>query len=811
MQTLIRVIRNAARPLWRRPGYAVATVLTLALGIGVNTALFSVVNGILFRPLPYDHADRVVHLGYRAPSGDIHGVALFSVLDMEDYRAQSHTLDAIEEYHSMPFTLLGGRDPDRVRTGIVSAGFFNALGVQAHLGRTFVAGEDQPGADPVVLLSHPYWRSAFSGNPEVLGKTVEVEGQTAVIVGVLPPLPAYPDANDVFVPASVCTTRSSEFVIGNRGWRMLSLFGRLRPGVSRQEAQTEIDTLAARLYEEYRETFRDDHHTQFPLVPVRDELTRHFRPTLLLLFAAVGLVLLVACVNVANLTLTQLARRVREVAARTALGAGRWRLVGQFLGESVVLALAGGLLGLLLAVVTKDLLVAVISRYAPNAQGVRIDGEVMLFALALSVLTGIAFGIVPALQISRRGAAAALRMSDRSAAAGRKGHRLREGLTVAQVAVSFVLLMGAALMGTTLHNLYRVDPGFDLENVLTLTLALPPNQYETREQMLGFYRPLLERLAVHPGISSVGLADGVPLDDDQYQPPVRIEGRPVAPDAPPERAKFDVAGGDLFQTLGIALVDGRTFTSQDGPGAPAVAIVNRVFARRHWPGETALGKRFAIRNQEEWRTVVGVVEDVRQMNLRTEVGPAFYLPLLQAANQEVKLFARTAGAPTGVVPDVRSIAREMEPEAVIADVRTLEQVRDGSVTSTRLTTGFLTSFALLAFVIAVTGIAGVVAISVTERRKEIGVRLALGADRRSILASVLRRGMAVVLVGLAVGALAAVALNRSLSALLFGVEPSDPVTFTAVALALALAAAVACWVPARGAAGVDPMTTLRQD
>jgi len=810
MEAFLQDIRFGLRQIVKNPGFALAAVLTLALGIGTNTAIFSMVRGVLLRPLPYANGGHLVHIGYRDPAPDVTNV-FFSAQEINDYRRQSRTLASIEEYHSMTFTLLSKGEPDRVRTGVVSASFFDSFGVKPLVGRSFLPGEGEMGAAPVLLLTYPYWRHRFAGDPGVVGKNVILDGKSVTVVGVLPPIPLFPDENDVFVPPAACSVRSSEYAVSNRKARMLSLFGRLAPGATAAQVRSEIASLVGGWRRDNPDLYPEERYHDIPVVAVQEELTGHFRPTLLILLATVGLVLLLACLNVANLTLSRMRNREREVAVRSALGAGRGRLIAQLLTESTILSLLGGAIGVLLAFSGLRLLTAFAGQFTLRASEISIDGPVLLFTLLVSVLTGLLFGLFPAFQASARNAASTLKAGGRSTV-GLGGRRFRSLLTISQVAISFILLIGAGLAIRSFLKLREVDPGFDLDHVTTMTLTLS-SLYSKPPEMIAFYQPLLERLQAVPGVLAIGLSSDLPLEDDGFSPLFEIEGRTL-PEGEEARANFDIANEDYFKALRIPLVRGRTFVPNDAKDAPPVMVINESFARRYWAGQNPVGQRIVLKYRgagDGALTIVGVVKDVKQLGLDVETGPAFYLPFRQVVGPEMRLFVRTAGDPTKVAPDIVRLIHERDPQLPVTDVRTMAQVRDKSLAPVSLTALLLTLFAALAATIAVLGISGVVSSSVTERTHEIGIRSALGAGRGDLLGTVLWQGMTPVVVGLLLGAAGALALTRFLSSILFGVVSNDLLTYLAVAALLLAASALACFVPARHAMNIDPLLALRYE
>jgi predicted permease len=740
---------------------------------------------------------------------------VFSPLDVADIAAQTRSLSGVVEYHSMWFVLLGRKEPERVQTGVVSASFFDLLGVRPILGRTFLPGEDKHGAEAVLVLSHAYWMRSFGGDPSIVGRVFRMNDRPHTVVGVLPPIPGYPDDNDLYMPVSACPFRSDPRMENDRGLGMLAVFGRLKPGVTLAAAHKDLDAVAAHWVHDYPKDYPSSIGLKLAPLPLTDELTRSARPTFLILLATVGLVLLIACANVANLTLARLIRREREMALRSALGAGRGRLTRQLLTESILLALMGGGLGLVLAYGVHGLLVHFASRFTPRAAEITMSGPVLLFTLGVSLATGVAFGLMPAFSARRSLSAALQHGSDRaSAAAGRL--RLRSLLIVGQVAISFVLLIGAGLMLRTLWNLKNIDPGFRAERVLTSRLDLNFSKYTNADERRTFHDRLLERLANEPGVVTVALAGTFPLNDagGPSNGRFRIEGRPPVSDLAMPRADLQRVSPDYFRTIGVPLLQGRAFERTDRPEAPRVAVVNRSFARRYWPGEDPIGRRIQIPNgppgtETPWTTIVGVVRDVRQYGLANPPTEQIFLPMAQYPGLGTNCLIRTSMAPLQMERQVRAAVHAVGPEQPVDRFRTLEQVREGTLDSPRLTALLLALFAALAVAITATGIAGVISFSVGQRIQEFGIRMALGAAPRAVLGMVLMQGLTLVGVGLGLGLTAALLLTRLMTGLLYDIAPTDPLTYLAVALLLFAAAALACFVPARRATAVDPMVALR--
>ncbi|MGE5413544.1 MAG: ADOP family duplicated permease, partial [Syntrophomonadaceae bacterium] len=810
LETVLQDVRYGWRTLKKSPGYAAAAVLTLALGIGANTAIFSVVHGVLLQSLPYGGGDRLVRVRVDAPGAGIED-GRFAALELRDIRTLSRTIEGLVEYHSMFFVLLGGPEPQRVQTGVVSANYFDTLGVAPILGRTFLPGEDKKGAEPVLVLSHAYWMRAFGGDPSIVGRVFRMNDRAHTVVGVLPPIPGYPEDNDVYMPISACPFRSDPRMETNRGIGMMQAFGRLKPGLRFEAARADLASVAARMVHDHPSDYPDSIHLTLSPVSLREELTRQARPTFLLLFGTVGLVLLLACANVANLSLARLVRREKEMALRSALGAARGRLTRQLLTESLLVSLTGGVLGVALAASGRCLLVHFAKRFTPRAIEIAVDVPVLVFSLAVALAVGVILGLLPALS-PRRSLSASLQEGRDSSTATPARLRLRNLLIAAQVAISFVLLVGAGLMLRTLWKLSHVDTGFRAESVLTARLSMNFTRYSKNEERLDFQDRLLERLSREPGVLSVALAGTFPLNDGgpssgQYD----IEGRRAAtPDKKP-RANFQRVSADYFKTIGVPVLRGRPIAETDRLGAPLVAVIDDHMARHIWPGEDPVGKRFEIETDPgkmSWVEVVGVVGDVRQYSLAEAPGDEVFFSIRQFPGLGTCLI-RSDGDPLRLERAVRAAVHEIGPEQPVDRIRTLEAVRSGALDSQRLTATLLLLFATLALTITATGIAGVISFSVGQRRQEFGIRMALGALPGAVRGMVLRQGMRHVTAGLALGLAAALVLTRLWSNLLYEVSPTDPPTFLAVALMLTAVAALACFIPARRATAVDPMVALR--
>ena len=813
IESLLQDTRYGARILLRNPGFTAVAVLTLALGIGANTAIFSVIYGVLMRPLPYKDGNQLVIVQQQAPLARVPNLP-FSVKEVLDYREQNQTLDAVVEHHTMSFTLLGGDEPQRVQTGVVSANFFDVLGVTPIAGRTFVPADEEHGSDAVLVLSNKYWRESHGGDLNIVGRVFQMNNRPHTVIGILPPIPQYPVEEDVYMPTSGCPTRSSEQFISNRNARMMSVFGRLKEDVPVSQAEADISTIAANLQKQYADSYPANRGYGAVVHPLQEELTRRARPTFLILLGTAGLVLLIACANVANLTLARLMRRERELAIRTALGAGRGRLIRQLLTESTLLSLAGGALGLLLAAGGLQLLVTFAARFTTRAGEIRIDSFVLLFTLLVSVVTGLVFGLLPVFS-SDQNLTNALKDGGGRAGTSPKRQRIRNLLIVGQVAVSFMLLIGAGLMLRSLIKLQSVSPGFDSDRVLAVRVSPNWSKYNTPDKTLLLFKRLLDKVRSEPGVVSAGLASTYPLNQlgitsGPFNRGFQIEGRPIPEGELAPQADFRSASPGYFETIRLALVNGRTFEERDDEKALPVAVINQSTARHRWSDEDPVGRRVSFDRGRTWVTIIGVVSDVKQYGLDRDPTDEIYIPLAQNGFAN-NLLIRTPAEPMNIAGLIRQAIYEVDPETAIDRVQTLEQVRSDAVASPRLTAILLALFAGLALVITAAGIAAVMALSVNQRKHELGVRLALGATPGRVLSMVMRQGMTFVVLGLSIGIFGALMLGRLMSSLLFAVAPTDPITFIAVSVVLMLVAAAACFVPARRVTSIDPMRALRSE
>jgi predicted permease len=799
MTTLLQDLRYALRTLKQSPGFTLAVVLTLALGIGANSALFTLVNAVLLRPLPYPDAERIVSISSTNRHGDMTVADAPSIAYWSEH---AHTFEALAAYSPDGANFSSGTEPERLQGGQVTADFFRAIGVHPALGRAFPEEAARPGAERTVILGDALWRRAFAADPAVLGRAVQLDGRDYTVVGIMPPGFDFPERAEFWRPIALPTGGTEVF------YYLLTL-GRLRPGVALEAAQRELTELRRAAGDALPAVLRG------PDVGVR-ALTLHerlhgdLRPALFVLFATVGCVLLIACANVANLLLARATTRRRELAVRAALGASRGRLMRQLLVESLVLALAGGALGLLVPVYALDLFLALAPTQLAQVPGIAVDRTVLGFALALSLLTGLVFGLAPAFAASRTRLQDALKAG--SAAAGGRRGRSRQLLVAAQLALALVLLIGAALFAKSFVTFRAVDPGFRAEGVLKATLSLPRARYPDAAAWSAFHRTLLERMRALPGVESATISAVIPLSGYQMTGPFgpKVEG---ATDERITIASGNVGAG-YFATFGIPLLAGREFNDQDQPGTPPVVVLSESLARLAFPALAApgdaVGETFTW--SDEAYTVVGVVGEVRQRPGAASPLPMAFTSFTQDGTSSYATLAlRTRTDPRTLIPALQQVVREIDPEQPLFAVRTLGEELDREVAPRRFNALLLGSFAALALLLAASGLYALIAYLVAQRTREIGIRIALGAERRAVLGLVLREGMLLAAGGIVLGLAGAFALTRLVASMLFRVGTTDPVVFMAVPLVLAAVAALASWVPARRAARVDPMVALRSE
>ncbi len=793
-------LRYALRQLRSHPGFAAVVLLTLGLGIGANTAMFSVVDAVLLRPLPYPEANRLVLLqGHKEGIGNESA----SVPDFLDWKAQSRSFSGMTAFAGASLNLAGseGRPPERLIAARVTSDFFRTLGVGPSPGRGFTREEDRAGAGKVVVLGRSLWKDRFGGDPDVIGRAVTLNGEPYTVVGIAAPGFQFPSWAQAWTPVapqpgSPGQGRRSDF---------LGVVGRLAPGVTLRTARAEMTAIGRRLERQYPAT---NTGWSVAVTSLRERIVGDVRPALLVLLGAVGLVLLIACANVANLLLARGAARGRELALRSALGARRGRLIGQLLAESLVLSLLGAALGVLLAYWGTRALVGLDPGALPRLGEVRIDGLVLLFALGAAVLTAAVFGLAPALRLARPDLRRALVEGGRSSGM-RGGGFLDRGLVAGQVAVALVLLVGAGLLIRSFARLEGVDPGFRARGVLTARVSLPESRYPDDPRMREFWNGLLARLGKLPGVTAAGATSDLPLQSGSYLS-FRIEGRPAPGPDVVQDAVVCAEGGDYFRSLGISLVRGRLPDARDGPEGRPVAVVDRAMARRYWGHDDPIGDRISF-DGTRWYTIVGIVGDVRTESLDRPGYPHAYLSYRQSPRHGMALTLRTDGDPAALAGPVRAAVGDIDPTLPVYSVHTMREIVATSILGPRFDVVTLGAFAGLALLLALIGIYGVLSYAVTRRLRELGIRMVLGADRGATLRYVLRLGMIPVLTGIAIGLVGALLSVRVLSGLLYGVAPLDPVTFLLVPAALAAVAALACWIPARRATRVDPIHALRNE
>ena len=807
MRTLIQDMQYGVRILAKSPGFTILACLALALGIGANTALFSAVYGVLLKPLPYANGERLVWLQQEARDTAAPQLGV-SVKELADYREQNKSFDTLLEYHNMNFILLG-RNPDRVRTAVVSANFFDVLGVKPLMGRTFVKGEDEMGAAPVLVLSYKYWKQYHAGDPNIVGKAFKMNDRMHTVVGVLPEIPQYPQEVDVYMPVSACPFRTAENVITNRNARMLRVFGTLKPSVTLAQANADVSTIAGRFSQDHRENYKNIKNFGVAVDSLHNQLTQKARPLLFMLLATAGLVLLISCANVANLALARMTQREYEMAIRVSLGAQRSRLIQQVLTECTLISVAGGLLGLLLASVGTSLLSTFMARFTTRAAEIQIDGTVLLFTLVISVATGILFGLAPAISSSRR-VFSHVQAGTRSSGAGHSGFSLRNALIVAQVCISFILLVTAGLTLRSFEKLQKVDPGYNAENVVSFTLPFNFSKYSNAAAYGDMERRVLDRLKELPGVQAVGGISGLPLNNaTPFLQPLLVENKQQDPGSTKPDTDITTVTENAFHTMGIPLLRGRDFRQSDTPETEKVAILSAATVKRHFGDEDAVGRRVSVDQGKSWLTVVGIVGDVKYFGLDQPTMDEVYLPNTQLPGVGTMVI-RTPLDEVSMGEQVTKAIHAIDPEQPVTDIKTLMQIRNDSLTNTRVTSYLLSSFAGLALLLAATGLFGVISFLVSQRTREIGIRIALGAKSVSVLMMVLNQGLRMVMIGLGLGVLGSLAATGAVKSLLFGVSSTDWITFAGVSIVLLGTAVLASYLPARRAARVDPMVALRE-
>lgn len=805
-------MRYAIRTLRRSPGFTIIALLTLALGIGANTAIFSFVNGVLLKPLPCRDPHGIVMVWEKPPGGDRNGISTLNFLDWKNQNTVFEHMAAINFGGNV--TLTGAGQPEELQGVRVSASYFDIFGVQAVLGRTFAPDEDQLGKSQVVILSHRLWENRFGADPSIVGRTLTLSGKPCTVVGVMP---AHSPFDRSYAQLWMPLAFEPRDMTRDYHW-MLS-FARLKPGVTLEKAQAAMDAIGARIAAAYPESNQGWGVTveRFEDRIVGPQLRR----SLLVLLAAVGAILLIGCANLANLTLARGAAREREIAVRASLGAGAWRLIRQLLTENLLVAAAGGALGLALGyAMIRGLILLAPPFSLPSEADVSIDPAVLLFTLAVSLLTALLFGLAPAIHAARVDPASSMKEGGRSASSGAGRARLRSALIVAEVALAFVLLAGAGLLVGSFFRMLHVDTGFTSTNVTTARLPIARDRFTHPEQLLQYVRLLDDRLRAAPGVRDVAFSNVLPMQGWGDGMPFLIAGRAFVDRANRRACFYKRVTGSYFRTLEIRLLRGRTFSGDDTRGGAPVTVINEEMARRYFKGEDPLGKRILIQEilygqpglgpEIPWE-VVGIVGDEQTGSLIDNKSPGVYVTFDQSPTNDLNMVLRASLDPRMLTSAIHAAVHAVDKDQAIADLETLEQIKSGTVSSDRMQTMLLALFAALALLLAAIGIYGVISYSVTQRAHELGIRAALGASRGSLLGMVIRRGMQLTLIGLAIGVAGALALTRLLASLLFGISPRDPVTLIVVAAVLSTVALLACYIPARRAAAVDPLVALRYE
>ncbi len=813
METLWQDLRYGARMFLKQPGFTLVAVFALALGIGANTAIFSVVNSVLLRPLNYADADRLLLLNHNYPKLDLK--ASVSAVGYSHYRDHNQSFESVAAVTSWPVNLTGNGDPERLLGMTVTHTFFPLLGVAPAKGRIISPEEDQPGRNRVVVLSDQFWQRRFAADPDIVGKTMLLDGENYTVIGVMPPSfqfgREFGQTLDLWSPIAF----TPELMDPNR-WRNenLTVIAKLKPNVSLPQAQADMDKIAANV----RQTYFGGGDAANPstwgllLRPLREIVVGDIRSTLLMLMVAVGFVLLIACANVANLLLARAALRQREMAVRTALGAGRFRVIRQLLTESILLSLTGGVLGVGLAYGGLRLLLSFLGERIPRGHEIGVDGQVLLFTFGLALLTGILFGLAPALQTAKHDLHDTLKEGGRG---GTGRATVRNVFVVAEIAISLVLLVGAGLMLKSFQRLQEVNPGVRPQNLLTMQLSLPGTKYREPAQIDGFFQQALDKIRAVPGVQAAGISTSVPMSGANSSGSFSIEGRTVAPGEMSPWGNRWYAGAGYFQTMNISLLRGRFFEDRDTTDAPQVAIIDETMQRKFWPNEDPLGKRISFQRDAQgnpiWREIVGIVGHVKQRGLEGESPVQYYIPHRQRPLSTVFLVARTAGEPSSFAPAVRAAIQSVDRELPVFRVTTMERLVADSMAQRRFSVTLLSVFAVVALLLASVGLYGVMAYNVAQRTQEIGIRMALGAQVRDVLAMVFRHGLQLAVWGVGIGLAGALALTRVMQSLLFNVSAADPLTYGVVAVVLGAVSLCACMVPARRAAKVDPMIALRYE
>ncbi len=810
METLLRDLRFGLRMLARNPGFTAVAIITMALGLGANTALFSVVNGVMLKSLPFKEPDRLMFVLETNAKFPAPGVSASS-LNYRDWKEQNHSFESIAARQGFAGNFTSSERPEKIQGEKVTWDYFPTLGVAPIAGRTFTQEEDKPGGPTVLLLSNGLWQRRFGGDPGIVGRTVPFNGQNATVIGIMP--------NDYRPNIEFWAPLAIVYENADRNLHNLQVVGRLAAGVSEAQAQTEMTTIATRLAQQYPEA---NTGWGVALVRFQDLVILNIRPALRILLAAVGVLLLIACANVANLLLARAAAREKEIALRLALGASRWRLIRQVLTESLLISLIGGAIGVLIAVTGTRALVNLNPQGIPRAAEIGVDGQVLGFALLVSIVSGILFGLIPAWQASNPNLNEKLKESGKSSGGNSRGNRIRCLLVVVQVALAFVLLVGAGLLIKSFSQLQQVNVGFNREHLLTMQISLPPAAYPQGPNILNFYDEALRQVSALPGVNSVGAISQVPLAGGGPQFTFSVEGRPLPTPAEAPIASYRILTPGYFQTMGIPILKGRAITEADDQNALQVIVINQNLADKMWPGEDPIGKRLTVgvplpNEQPEYVTVVGVAGNVKHTSLNGETGMQMYQPVAQSPfltmglGRTMTFLLRTGPEPSGLIDSARKVFANLNSTLPVSNVKTMDAIIYDSVAPFRFNTFLLGLFAATALVLTLVGVYGVMNYMVTQRTQEIGIRMALGAQADQVRSLILKQGLFLSVVGLVFGFAGCWAVTRLMSSLLFGVEVTDPTTLVAVAASVILITLSACYIPARRATKIDPIIALKYE
>jgi putative ABC transport system permease protein len=800
MHTLFRDIRYGIRTLFKNRGFTAVAVLALALGIGANTAIFSVVNAVLLRPLAFEQPEQLVLVWEkRMQLGRVRNVV--SVPDFIDWRAQNQVFEDMAAFSGQGFNVGSSTEPERVQGAAVSPGLFSILRARPLMGRTFEQDDDKPESSAIAIISNALWQRSFASDPEIIGKPIRLNDRDHIVVGVMPADFLYPNRRtEIWVPL-----KFSQSELTSRGGHSYQVLARLKPGITLQQAQSDMDSIAAQLEQQYQ--VNTGHGVN--VFSLHEEVVAGARPALLVLLGAVAFVLLIACANVANLLFARSAARQREIAIRTALGAGRSRIVRQLLTESVLLSVAGGIVGVLLAVWGLNVLLAIGEGSIPRVKEIKLDGWVLGFSLLVSIVTGLIFGLLPALQASKPDLNEALKEGSRGASGGIRSNRIRSVFVIAEVAICLVLLIGAGLMIKSFTRLTNISPGFDPDNVLSFGVSLSGSRYREPASINGFYKQTLDRLSSLPGVQSAAVVTALPMAGSFGSRYFGIEGRPPQPPGQGFNANTNLATPGYFATMKIPLLEGREFEDRDAQGTPDVVIVNQEAVRLFWPDESPIGQKITFENRT--RTVIGVVGDVKQSGLDVDTRPEMFSPYYQVTVPFGTFLVRTERDPAAMTSAVRTAMQEIDRDLPLYGIKTVNDVISESVAPRRFNMLLLGIFGGLALALASVGLYGVISYSVSQRTREIGIRMALGASPKGVLGLVVGQGVLLAVIGVVIGVAAAFFLTKFLATLLFGVSPTDPLTFAALSLILVGVSTTASVIPARRAMKVDPMVALRYE